>query len=59
MKGSLYILFFAAVLGSLSATVLTGVGHLTKPYRDANREADQKRHILRVLDVPMAPGVSS
>lgn len=59
MKGSLYILFFAAVLGTLCATVLTGVGHLTKPYRDANREADQKRHILRVLEIPLEPGVSA
>ncbi len=59
MKGSLYTLLFAAVLGTLCATVLTGVGQLTKPYREANRQADQKRHILRVLEVPLGPGVSS
>jgi len=59
VKGSLYILLFAAVLGTLCATVLTGVGQLTKPYREANRQADQKRHILRVLEVPLEPGVSS
>ena len=59
MKGSLYTVFFAAVLGILCASVLTGVGYLTKPYRVANRDAEEKRHILAVLEVPFEAGVSS
>lgn len=59
MKGSLYTVFFAAVLGILCASMLTGVGSLTKPYRLANRDADEKRHILTVLEVPFGTDDSS
>jgi len=52
MKGSLYTIVYAVVLGTVCAVFLTGAGQFTKKYRDANERADQVRNILRVLDVP-------
>lgn len=54
MKGSLYTLVYAAVLGTVCAAVLTFAATFTKPYRDANREAEEALNILLALNVPGA-----
>ena len=59
MKGSFYTLAYAAILGTVCALLLTGVGWYTRPYRQANAEAEEKRNILVVLEVPFDPDTSS
>ena len=59
MKGSAYTLGYAAVLGAACALLLTGVASFTAPYRSANADADRKRNILTVLEVPYPKKVSS
>jgi Na+-transporting NADH:ubiquinone oxidoreductase subunit C len=59
MRGSLYTLAYAAVLGAVCALLLTGAGQLTAPYREANAKAEQIRNILSVLDVPFGRSTSS
>ena len=59
MKGSAYILGYAGILGAACALLLTGVASFTAPYRDANADADRKRNILQVLEVPCPEKVSS
>ena len=51
MKGSLYAVVYASVLGAVCAGLLTGVAKVTRPYREANQEAEKNRNILGVLDV--------
>ena len=58
MKSSLYTLAYAAVLGSVCALVLTGVGVFTAPHRKANARAEEIRNILGVLQVPHEPGLT-
>lgn len=59
MKDSGYTLLYAALMGSVCAALLAGVGRFTAPYRKANAEAEEKRNVLQVLAVPVAPNVSS
>ena len=59
MKGSLYALIYAAVLGSVCALLLTAAANVTAPYRQANAEAEEIRNILMVLDVNLPPGTSA
>jgi len=59
VKGSAYTLGYAAVLGAACALLLTGVASFTAPYRRANADADRKRNILTVLEVPYPKKVSS
>ncbi len=59
MKGSAYTLSYAGVLGAACALLLTGVASFTAPYREANTDADRKRNILTVLEVPYPKKVSS
>lgn len=59
MKGSAYTLSYAAALGAACALLLTGVASFTAPYRSANADADRKRNILAVLEVPCPDKVSS
>lgn len=59
MKGSAYTLSYAGVLGAACALLLTGVASFTAPYRNANADADRKRNILAVLQVPYPEKVSS
>lgn len=59
MKGSAYTLGYAGVLGAACALLLTGVASFTAPYRQANADADRKRNILAVLEVPCPEKVSS
>lgn len=51
MKGSLYMIAYAATLGAVCAGLLTAVGGYTRPYREANKEAEKVRNVLGVLDV--------
>jgi Na+-transporting NADH:ubiquinone oxidoreductase subunit C len=59
VKGSLYALIYAAVLGSICALLLTAAANVTAPYRQANAEAEEIRNILAVLEVPLPPGTSA
>ncbi len=51
MKGSLYMVCYAATLGIVCAGLLTFVGSVTRTYREANKEAEKVRNVLGVLDV--------
>lgn len=53
MKGSAYTLVYAAALGTVCAAVLTFAATFTKPYRDANRDAEEAKNILLALNVPI------
>ncbi|MHC4201639.1 MAG: FMN-binding protein [Planctomycetota bacterium] len=53
MKGSLYTVFYVLCLGAVSAGMLTGVGTYTRPFAEANEEAERVRNILGVLRVPL------
>ena len=59
MKGSLYTIVYAVVLGTVCAALLTGVGGFTAPYRQANEKAEEMRNVLGVLGVPFEPRSSS
>ena len=59
MKGSLYSLIYAAVLGSVCALLLTAAANVTAPYRQANAEAEEILNILMVLEVPLPPDTSA
>jgi len=54
VKGSVYTLVYATVLGTVCAAVLTFAATFTKPYQDANREAEEALNILLALNVPDA-----
>jgi Na+-transporting NADH:ubiquinone oxidoreductase subunit C len=51
MKGSLYSLVFAALLGAVCAGLLTAARELTAARREANAQAERIRHILDALGV--------
>jgi Na+-transporting NADH:ubiquinone oxidoreductase subunit C len=51
MKGSLYSLVFAALLGAVCAGLLTAARELTAARREANAQAERIRHILNALGV--------
>ena len=59
MKGSLYALVYAAVLGAVCALLLTAAAGVTAPYRQANAEAEEILNILMVLKVPLEPDTSA
>lgn len=59
VKGNAYTLGYAAALGAACALLLTGVASFTAPYRTANADADRKRNILAVLEVPFPDKASS
>lgn len=59
MKGSLYALLYAAVLGTVCALLLTAVANVTAPYRQANAEAEEVLNILMVLDVNLPSDTSA
>ena len=59
MKRSLHVLLYAAVLGTACALVLTAAGGLTRPYREANQQAERVRNVLDVLGVTYAPDASA
>lgn len=51
MKGSVYTLGYAAVLGSVCALLLTGAASFTAPYREANAKAEEVKNKLLALNV--------
>ncbi len=59
MKGSLYTLGYAGVLGTICALLLTAAASFTQPYKKANADAERNRNILNVLQVPYSPEVSA
>lgn len=59
MKGNLYTLGYAAVLGIVCALLLTAMATFTEPYKAANREAEEILNILSALKVPFEPESSS
>lgn len=59
MKGSFYTLSYAGFLGAVCALLLTAAASLTAPYRKANADAERKRNILNVLQVPYPENVSA
>jgi Na+-transporting NADH:ubiquinone oxidoreductase subunit C len=54
VKGSVYTLVYAAVLGTVCAAVLTFAATFTAPYQEANRKAEEALNILLALNVPGA-----
>jgi len=59
VKGSLYSLIYAAVLGTVCALLLTAAADVTAPYRQANAKAEEVRNIFAVLEVPLPPDTSA
>ena len=59
MKDSLYALVYAAVLGAVCASLLTGAANFTEDYRKANAEAEETLNILMVLNVPLEADTSA
>ncbi len=59
MKGNVYTLCYAAVLGGVCAFLLTAAASFTAPYKAANEEAEEVLNILTALKVPFEEGASS
>ncbi len=59
MKGSVYTLGYAAVLGSSCALLLTLAASFTAPYKKANAEAEEALNILLALKVPLPAKTSA
>jgi len=52
MKGSIYTIFYSAVLAVVCALLLTSANAFTRPHIEANKAAERMRNILEVLEVP-------
>ena len=59
MKGSVYTIVYAAVLGTVCALVLTFAASFTAPYKKANAEAEEVKNILMALSVSIPEKASS
>jgi Na+-transporting NADH:ubiquinone oxidoreductase subunit C len=59
MRPSVHTLIYALLLGIVCSILLTGTGRFTATYRDANQRAEKFRHILGVLEVPVAEDASA
>jgi len=59
VKNNVYTLCYAGVLGTVCALLLTAVASFTRPYQEANEEAEKNRNILGVLQVPYPADSSS
>jgi len=59
VKNNVYTLFYAGVLGTVCSLLLTAAASFTKPYQQANAEAEKNRNILGVLHVPYPAESSS
>jgi Na+-transporting NADH:ubiquinone oxidoreductase subunit C len=59
MKGNIYTIVYAAVLGTACALVLTFAASFTAPYQKANREAEEVKNILLALNISIPDKVSS
>lgn len=58
-EGSAQTLCYSLALGTICAVLLTGVGRVTAPYREANEAAEKMRNILTVLAIPYDEKASS
>ena len=58
MKDSLRTVIYALVMGTVCALLLTAAASFTAPYQEANKQAEQRRSILAVLEVPVDEGTS-
>ena len=59
MKGNVYTIVYAAVLGTACALVLTFAASFTAPYKKANAEAEEVKNILLALNVSIPEKASS
>ncbi len=59
MKGNVYTLCYAAVLGGVCAFLLTAAASFTAPYKAANEEAEEVLNILTALKVSFKEDASS
>jgi len=59
MKGNVYTLVYAAVLGTVCALVLTFAASFTAPYKQANAQAEEVKNILLALNVSIPDKASS
>ena len=59
MKGNIYTLSYAAILSTVCALLLAGAASFTRPYQEANKEAEETLNILTALKVPLGEKVSS
>ncbi len=59
MKGNVYTLVYSAILGTTCALLLTAAATFTKPYQDANKEAEEKLNILTALKIPFDEGATA
>lgn len=59
MKGSVYTIVYAAVLGTVCTLVLTFAASFTAPYKQANAEAEEVKNILLALNVSIPDKASS
>jgi len=59
VKGSLYALVYAAVLGAVCALLLTGAADFTEDARKANAEAEEVLNIVLALKVVPSQGETS
>ena len=59
MKGNVYTIFYAAVLGTVCSLVLTFAASFTAPYKKANAEAEEVKNIMLALNVSIPGKVSS
>lgn len=51
MKGNVYTICFAAILGTVCATLLTGVAKFTEDAREKNKVAEKYRNIFTALNI--------
>jgi Na+-transporting NADH:ubiquinone oxidoreductase subunit C len=58
VKGSVYTLCYAGVLGAVCALLLTAGASFTRPYKAANAKAEEFLNILAVLEVPFEDDAS-
>jgi len=54
MKGSLYTVLYATVLGCVCALLLFGAGALTEERIELNKESEERLKILEVLGAPVS-----
>lgn len=59
MKGNVYTLVYSATLGTVCALLLTAAATFTKPYQDANKEAEEMLNILTALKIPFDEGATA
>jgi len=59
MKGNLYTVLYAAVLGLICATALTGVDVLTREAYENNKKAKKARELMKVLGIRVDPNATA